>query len=557
MKRNILYTLLLGGTLLTATGCSDWLDVNDNPNEPSVSVISSEYLLTSVQNDMDRERVYYANINYLAQHMTKSGDYAGSYPFLTGNVSNDDFDDYWEDRYARILNLKTIEDKAIEEEDPGMQGIAKTLLGIEFQELVDMFGDVPYTQAALVEEYLNPVYDDAETIYSSIIEDMQAAIDLFDEAINDDSYSSSYLSSADIYFGGDMEGWREYAASVKLGMLMRISNVSSVSTEIKAILDDVLDIDTNVTGNPGYYKAYVNSYNKMNPKYYLWGYSYLDAERSGHKSSNPTEFMVKFLRDTNNPLLRVFADARRYLKDSDDGLSDYAKYDLDQEYYIGTPFGQMTPPPGGYVSKFGWGVLSMTCSTTTGPTQDMIVYPGYLTGFFLAEAALRGLIDGGDSKAQEYYEASITALFNTYETALQSDQSTWISYSWPAGAKDPITGTAAEAAEEYYTQDDASVNWSLMTTDDEKMEAIQMQKWLSLYMVNPLEAWSEVRRTDLPNLPRSHSAYYSYKLMARCLYPQTEMTLNPDNFVSGIDQFEDLIFWDTDNPEREAPTTYD
>ena len=556
MKRNIFYTLLLGGTLLTATGCSDWLDVNDNPNEPSASTVSSEYLLTSVQNDMDRERINSANINYLAQHMTKSGDYAGSYTFLTGNLSNDDFDDFWENRYARIANLREILSKAEEDEDPGMQGIAKTLMAIEFQELTEMFGDVPYTQAALVDEYLNPVYDDQEEIYASILEMIQEAIDLFDDAINDSEYSSSYLSSADIYFGGDMDGWKQYAASVKLGMLMRVSNVQSVSSEIKAILDEVLDVDTNVTGNPGYYKAYVNSYNKMNPKYYQWGYSYTDTERSGHKSSSPTEFMVKFLRDTSNPLLRVFADPRTYLTDSSKNPSDYAYYGLENERYIGTPFGQNSPPEGGYVSKFGFGVVSMTCDSDTGPTQDMIVYPGFLTGFYLAEAALRGLIDGGDSKAQEYYEASITALFNTYETALQSDGSSWISYANGSYARDPISGTAAEAAEEYYTQDDASVNWSLMTTDDEKLEAIQMQKWMSLYMINPLEAWSEVRRTDLPDLPCSHQAVYSYKLIARFLYPQTEKTLNADNFISDIDVFEDLLFWDTDNPVRELPTVY-
>ena len=562
MKKSLLPIFILGGILLGTSGCSDWLDVNDNPNEAVQDRISNDLLLTSVQNDMNYERVAYANIHYLAEYATKSGDYSGTYVFLTGNVSPQNFDDYWSRRYSRIANLKNIESKAIETGDTGYEGIAKILQVVEFRELVDMFGNVPFTEASQGQAYLSPKYDDAATIYNELISIADQAIDLFDETLANTQYTKGQLTSADIYMHGDFSEWKQYAAAVELSLLMRISNVKDISSELKALtaqIDFTEFIKGNVTGNPGYYKGQATvggtTYVKMNPKYYLYGYNYLDKEYSGHRSSVPTEEVIGLLRETNNPLVRVFADPRLYLGNGDDDKANYDRFGLENERYVGVPFGVMTPTRTAYASKFGFGVTSMTCDQTTGPTQDLIVMQGSLVGFYLAEAALRGLIDGGDSKAKEYYEAAITSLFNTYETALKSDGNTWPTTAVPQGAHPAITGSAAEAAAEYLSQDNKQVNWSLMN-ENEKMNAIQTQKWLSLYMVDPLEAWSEVRRTDLPVLHASNSAQFGNKIMARFMYPNTEKNLNPDNYIGNINVFEDLIFWDKQNPELEKSTPF-
>ena len=560
MKRNICYSLVLGGLLLSATGCSDWLDVNQSPNDALQTTVTSDLLLTSVQNDMDRDRIYPAssmNLHYLAQHLTKSGDYAGTYVFLTGAVSPQSFDTYWSNRYTRIANLKTIEKSAVESGDTGYEAIAKVLMAIEFRELVDMFGNVPFTEASQGADYLTPKYDDAATIYNSLIEMCESAINLCDQTLGNSAYTVGALSSADIYCHGDFDQWKKYAASAELSLLMRISNVTDVSAQVKAVKDKTLAVNENITGNPGYYKGYVNGYNKMNPRYYYYGYTYLDKESTGHKSTVPTEEVVGFLRETGNPLLRVFANGRKYMGNDSKGRANYDMFGLEDEAYIGVPFGQMSPAAGDYASKIGIGITSWTCDQTNGPTSDMMVMQGSLVGFYLAEAALRGLIDGGDAAARQYYESAVTALFNTYETALQSDASTWNTIDVPGNARPAITTSASAAAAEYLAQEDARVNWELMTSDEEKMNAIQTQKWLSLYMVDPLEAWSEVRRTDMPKeLHCSHSAQYSKKIMARFMYPNTEKNLNPDNYVDNIDVFTDLLFWDKENPDREKPTVF-
>ena len=62
---------------------------------------------------------------------------------------------------------------------------------------------------------------------------------------------------------------------------------------------------------------------------------------------------------------------------------------------------------------------------------------------------------------------------------------------------------AAKAAAEFLAQTEDYgflVNWDLMTSNEQKLEAIMTQKWLGYYLIDPLEAWSEIRRTDVPAL---------------------------------------------------------
>lgn len=564
MKTNILYIAALSGTLALSS-CTDWLDVNDDPNNATVDTVTADLLLTSVENDIAGERAgrlntsstggsnYYGWFNW-SQQLTKSGDYSGSYVYLSGMVSNSTFNGYWANRYERIANIKTIKEKAQAEGNNALLGMAQVLEVIEFRELVDIYGNVPYTDAALAAENLFPTYDDAATIYKALCAEIVEA----ESNLKDGSLSA--YGNADIYFGGDQDAWVKYANSIELSLLMRISNVSlfnevNGATRLKALEGNC--ITENATSNPGYYVGE----NKMSPQNYLWGHTYLwngnyvsgrtSRRSTGRSQYDPTAEVVKFLRDTENPLLRVYADPREKLSDSP--YASYSQFDLGDEWYVGIPYGVNTPAQRAYVSLIGVGVIGAgNWDFSEDASKDVIIYPKHIVDFYFAEAALRGLIDGGDAKAKQYYEAGITSLMETYETALKAS----IPYS---GAKAPISGTAAEAAADYYGQTSGTysnlVNWDLMTTDDEKLEAISVQKWLGFFLLDPLESWSEIRRTDMPTwLHASHQwNLEDLKLPARALYPQTERALNADNFAANekTSIVNDLIFWDTANPVRE------
>lgn len=543
--KKIIYTLALGGIMLTS--CTDWLDINQNPNNATQDLVTSDMLLTYAQKEKADERNSSSNIHYLAQHLTKSGEVSGTYTFLTGQIMPQNVDAFWDNRYTRMANLVTIKNKAVEAGDPGYNAIATTLMVVEFRELVDMFNNVPYTEALQGDENMAPKYDKGADVYAGLIKDIQGAIDNFGTAIADGTYSAPGLKSSDIMFHGDLKAWQRYAYSIKLSLLMRVSNVQNVASEVAAIADKCLAMDELVTANPGYYKAS----GKMNPTYENWGLSYLDKETSAHKQNVPTATFVDALRDNKDPRQRVYLMPRTDMGD-EAGITNYAAFGLENERYIGVPYGQMAPAGNEYVSRMGYAALCRTNSTVDGPLADVVVMSGSLVGFYLAEAALRGMIPGGDEKAQEYYEQAVISAMTMFESSLQDASIE------DYGACPAITGSAAEAAQIFLSQDNKAVNWNLMTTDEEKLEAIQLQKWISLFMVDPLEAWSEQRRTDYPVLLCSNSQTTGNKLIARLPYPNGEKTLNPENHDAegDVNFYSSLVFWDQKNEDVESAEAY-
>ena len=86
-----------------------------------------------------------------------------------------------------------------------------------YAHLVEIFGDVPYTDA-LDSSNPSPKYDDAETIYLDLFTKLDAAISAMDTS------GSGFAAAQDPVFGGDMSLWKIAANSLKLRMAMRIAD---------------------------------------------------------------------------------------------------------------------------------------------------------------------------------------------------------------------------------------------------------------------------------------------------------------------------------------------
>ena len=78
----ILFIIALFGT----TGCKDWLDINQNPNNASKATVTMALLLPSCQFYMINNHINTSYAHQISQHMTKSGEYSGNYPILNGQI---------------------------------------------------------------------------------------------------------------------------------------------------------------------------------------------------------------------------------------------------------------------------------------------------------------------------------------------------------------------------------------------------------------------------------------------------------------------------------------
>ena len=211
---------LLSLSIITV-GCDDFLDVNESPNNPTISNPS----LT-----LPVAQAYYADLNgtdmnYLGNYMVYNysvpSNWSAQQNLLRYNITTTFYDEIFETSFNQVFkNLNFIanyEDDVIDY--TAYKVIAKTLKGFQYQYLVDLYGDIPFSEAGLRGDNTSPKYDDAETVYKAIIDQLT---DASTTALGLAGTIYEDPSTADIMFGGDMTTWAQFANTIKLRMLLRL-----------------------------------------------------------------------------------------------------------------------------------------------------------------------------------------------------------------------------------------------------------------------------------------------------------------------------------------------
>ena len=94
---------------------------------------------------------------------------------------------------------------------PGASRVVRTMV---FQDLVDQFGNIPYSQAG-DPVITTPAYDSATTIYKDLVLQIDTAIGAIQasQATADDA--------SDVMFAGNKNLWIQFANTIKLRILLR------------------------------------------------------------------------------------------------------------------------------------------------------------------------------------------------------------------------------------------------------------------------------------------------------------------------------------------------
>jgi Starch-binding associating with outer membrane len=301
----------------------------------------------------------------------------------------------------------------------------------------------------------------------------------------------------DIIYGGDMVKWAQFANSIKLRMLVRLSNTNQdayIKAQIALIdANGAGYITADVKANPGY----SDNEDKQNP---FFGYfrnpsTGLQTDRGDYTVAS--DYTINYLT-TNNDLRRN----RLYAAAETGGA------------YKGTAQATILPGTGFTskdVSKVGPGLLVAVTQD-----QPIMIMPEIL--LLQAEAIQRGYIPGGDAGAKAKYEEAIRVSF--------------------ASLNVPNAATAAVA---YYSQDRINTSWN---SSANKIEAIITQKWIALNGTSSIELWIEKTRTGFPSglpIPAEGGGTRPVRL----LYPGSEISRNALNVPPQTAQsaFTDNPFW--------------
>jgi hypothetical protein len=136
---------------------------------------------------------------------------------------NADMDTLWNAYYMDILtDLREIRRQA-GSDSPHYSGIAKVLEVLTVTQLVDMWSDIPYSDALQGAAQLQPVYDEGQEVY-------QALHQLLDEALDDLAAPVSVFKpwAEDLVYGGDLSAWTGLARLCKARLYLHRSQYGDV-----------------------------------------------------------------------------------------------------------------------------------------------------------------------------------------------------------------------------------------------------------------------------------------------------------------------------------------
>ena len=392
--------------------------LNTDPNSYYTTVPSS--VITYAQKQLaDYVNTPSVNINNFRltmqywQETTYSDE--SRYNFTTRNVSNQVFN-Y---NYVRVLKNLDQARKLVNDYQPtatealaypvtkkNQLAIIDMMMVYTYQNLVDTYGNIPYSQSLDVDLNPLPKYDDAKGIYASLITRLQADITALDT-------TGASFSTGEKYYNGNVAKWKKFGNTLllKLGIAIADSDdalaKATCSTAIAAGVFSSSADDCNLAylaPSPNFSQIYANVV-ASNRNDYVAGKTIVDA-------------------------MNLSSDPRRT-----------AYFQLKNGAYIGGAIGV----PSSFTNNSAPGTFAYTATT-----------PGILlnyteTAFYLAEAQARWSI-GGDTTVNLFGKA-VNASFSqwgktaadatAYLTAHPYDATNWKksigTEAWLAMYNQPLT----------------------------------------------------------------------------------------------------------------------
>ncbi|MFI3316529.1 MAG: SusD/RagB family nutrient-binding outer membrane lipoprotein [Rikenellaceae bacterium] len=250
-----LYIILM--VALGVVSCENYLDINTDPNSVSKDDVTASILFPAVEMNICASYNNFLQITgaFYAQHYGHSFGTSNYLDYSQFTMSATRSSTTYSQLTTRGLNnIATILEKAEADEDMGTILAATTLRAFIYQVLVDAYGEIPYSESLDIEN-LSPKYDEGVDIYYGILAELDAALA---------NVTDASLVCDNFLFGtSDVQNWISFAKALKLRILMRMSGVESVQSQLDALVAE----DDFPTSDVAFANIWSDESGKANPFY--------------------------------------------------------------------------------------------------------------------------------------------------------------------------------------------------------------------------------------------------------------------------------------------------
>lgn len=506
---------------LVVSSCS--LDINRDPNNPTQ--VSNAQLLTAAQLDIT---------NSLGSGPPGLSNPAGVFVHqLTQRSENDGYgitgsgnfavNQAWTNLYRAIQNLNILVEQGTANGQTSYVGIAQVLRALAFSYMVDVWGDIPFSEASTSTKVQFPKFDKGQDIYPQLFT-------MIDEGIaNLAKTSAANPTTDDLFYGGNVVTWRKFAKTLKLKLYNQVRLVQNVSAPVNALIaeNDFIgpnqsfslrygstaspdnrhpafreDYNITTSGRDNYISPYfheilsgTNTFFTTNvlsgiqdPRIPYYYFNQLSNARPN--AQNPVEYR-------NGNFLSIYFSSQGPNQGFDQSFSST----IIGQYFAG----------GRFDDGNGVGTAGVNGASAPGNGLQRIL-PYFNLLFIRAELAQAGVTQ---EDAKKLFQDGVTAAFNEVNAAAATGGSPAISATAIKTYLDAVTT-------KFDTADAAG-----------KLELIMTEKWIANFGFS-LESYNDVRRTGFPKLYDPNADNIPFTSVSRGFpvsypYPLAEeLNLNPN-----------------------------
>lgn len=423
------------------------------------------------------------------------------------------FNNVWGSTYAALKNARIVIAKCSaggkEEGNQVTKGIGEVLAAYNSAVIADMFGDAPYSEAALINadgspKFMNPKIDSQKDIYIAVMKYINDAIV---DLKGTDALGA--VGSYDLLYNGNKASWLKLAYGLKARYTMRLlARSAAVNADLQSVVDNTA-LSFTSAANQAAFSIYDAS--NLNPLFdFQWSRDGLAASES----------MSQKLIERNDPRIRrVFVDpnwmqmtgaADKAFFMAPNGANDEAKYYYNTSVFV---FAQ------------------------TAPTMLM----SYHEVLFLKAEALARLGNAALAKTT-LKDAVVAAIANTeISVSAAMNAPTVASYG---GLSETTAAITPEEAANYF---DTSVA-PLFTANP--LKEVMNQKYLAFFGASgeSTECFNDIRRMKAlnENLVTLKNPLNATKFPLRCPYGSDDTTNNPNvksAYGDGTYVYTEKVWW--------------
>lgn len=551
---------IVGFGLIATTACSDrYMEETNTDTTKTTSIDPNAQLTTCLlqtYGDFGLMDTYRSYITGFTQHFAGGwnvSNYAGSVHY------NDDQARLIWDQYYSIA-IKNLRDAIAHSADkPNLNAVLRIHRVYLMSVLTDTYGDVPCLSinTSLEEGTATPAYDKQEDIYNFFFDELKTCVAQLGTGTDNITGDVTSLS-------GDLDKWKKYANSLRMRFAMRISDVNETKAqeEFKAAATDAAGYIA--TADDDAFIKYQNS-----PFTLYDGARDIDFRVNalgeilyGQDPTSPTFVCATFfnyMKDNGDP--RLYSISRHYnnikrseIKPDKEGNIDLtdeviaylAKQGQDEKpcnvgaawwnNWINGPDNlediptlakmvKLYPEVGYEKNNFPARMMRPFLSIDfCQPDRPGILFTSSEANFLMAEAITKGWSVGGS--ANDLFKSGIKASIQFLNKHYLTDDA-----------------LIDQADIDAYADNILAAN--PLATKESAREAINLQAWMH-HVMNPAEAWANLRRADYPVLVdrskldvfTSDFTYDDENLTTpvRLCYPILENKYNSKNYSEAIER---------------------